>query len=112
PISALAVRGVPCVNQQTDAQPGTAHHRVPQAISAPSPSCPGRRGAGDIQKNFPARPDEIATYEKPQVTQSVSRLRKRRPPLPLAQKSKGVWGIAPSQDQLPIVALVGHYPAN
>ncbi|CCG06605.1 unnamed protein product, partial [Pararhodospirillum photometricum DSM 122] len=55
--------GIPRVDQQTDAQPGAACHGIPQVISTPSPSCPGRRGTGDIQKNFPARLDKIAAHE-------------------------------------------------
>ena len=57
---AMGVRGIPHLDQQADAEPRIARPGFAQAVGAAAPSCPGRRGAGGVQKNFAASLDEIA----------------------------------------------------
>lgn len=51
------------VGERDDNGPGTARHGVSEAERAATAPCAGPRGAGGVQKNFPARLAEIAQLE-------------------------------------------------
>ena len=56
----MAVRGVPHIRVRNDHEPRAARHGLSQALRAAAPSCAARRRDRRVQKNFPARLEEIA----------------------------------------------------
>jgi transposase len=56
----VVVRGIPRFRVGNDHEPRVAQDGLSQALGAPAPSCPTRGRDRGIQKNFPARLEEIA----------------------------------------------------